>query len=107
MGRGLGLLFLLVPLVMGGWLLSAQMNGSSSGQTAIQQIDRARQAALAARFQQWVVQLEQYRAANGTYAGATADGFTVARADASSYCIETGSQHLAGPGGSPQSGPCQ
>jgi hypothetical protein len=106
MGRGLSLLLLLVPLVMGGWLLNAQMNGASSGQSALQQIDKARQAALAARFQQGVVQLEQFRAVNGTYAGATADGFTVARADASSYCIETANQHLAGPGGSPQSGRC-
>src|SRR5919197_5194787 len=104
MGRGLGLLFLLVPLVMGGWLLSAQMNGSSGGQTAIQQIDRAREDALTARFQRGVVQLEQYLALNGTYAGATADGFIVARADASSYCIETGNHHLAGPGGSPKPG---
>jgi Tfp pilus assembly protein PilE len=106
MGRGLSLVLLLVPLVMGGYLLNAQMNGGSSGQSAIQQIDKARRAALDARFQQAAVQLEQFRASNGTYAGATADGFVVARADAESYCIETATQHLAGPGGSPASGPC-
>jgi hypothetical protein len=55
MGRGLSLLFLLVPLVMGGWLLNAQMSGSSGGQSAIHQIDAARQAALDARFQQAAV----------------------------------------------------
>jgi Tfp pilus assembly protein PilE len=106
MGRGLTLLLLLVPLVMGGWLLNAELNGTSGGRSAVQQIDQARQAALAAQFQQAAVQLEQFRAANGTYAGGTADGFTVARADASSYCIETANQHLAGPGGSPQPGRC-
>jgi hypothetical protein len=106
MGRGLSLLFLLVPLVMGGWLLNAQMNGSSGGQSAIHQIDAARQAALDARFQQAAVLLEQFRAAHGTYAGATAGGFVVARADDGSYCIETATQHLAGPGGSPESGRC-
>ena len=107
MGRGLALLFLLVPLVLGGWLLNAEMGGSASGgQSALQQIDQARQAALDARFQQAVVQLEQFRAAKGTYAGATADGFGVIRADASSYCLETATQHLAGPGGSPQPGRC-
>lgn len=106
MGRGLSLLFLLVPLVMGGWLLNAQMSGSSDGQAVIQQIDQAREAALNARFAQATVRLEQFRAENGTYAGATADGFTVARADATSYCVETATQHLAGPGGSPQSGRC-
>ena len=106
MGRGLSLLLLLVPLVVGGYLVNAQMNGSSGGQQAIQQIDAARQAALDARFQQAAVQLEQFRASSGTYAGATADGFVVARADESSYCLETATQHLAGPGGSPASGRC-
>jgi Tfp pilus assembly protein PilE len=106
MGRGLSLLLLLVPLVMGGYLLNAQMNGSSGGQSEIQQIDKARQAALDARFQQAAIQLEQFRASNGTYAGATADGFVVARAGAGSYCIETATQHLSGPGGSPSSGRC-
>jgi uncharacterized protein YdbL (DUF1318 family) len=106
MGRGLSLLFLLVPLVVGGYLLNAQMNGPSEGQQAIQQIDAARQAALDARFQQAAIKLEQFRAAHGTYAGAMAGGFVVARADAGSYCIETATQHLAGPGGSPESGRC-
>ena len=99
---------LLVPLVLGGWLLSSQMNGvSSGGATPMQQIDQARQAALAARFQQAVVQLEQFHALNGTYAGATTDtGVTIARADASSYCLQGGASHLAGPGGSVASGGC-
>ena len=100
------MLFLLVPLMIGGYLLTAQMNSPSDEQQAMQQIDAARQAALDARFQQAAVQLEQFRASNGTYAGATADGFAVARADESSYCIETATQHLAGPGGSPASGRC-
>lgn len=106
MGRGLSVLLLLVPLVVGGYLLTAQLNGPSSGQQAMQQIDQARQAALEARFQQAAIELEQFRATNGTYAGATADGFTVARADGTSYCIETATQHLTGPGGSPASGHC-
>ena len=106
MGRGLSLLFLLVPLMIGGYLLTAQMNSPSDEQQAMQQIDAARQAALDARFQQAAVQLEQFRASNGTYAGATAGGFRVARADTTSYCIETTTQHLSGPGGSPGSGRC-
>ena len=107
MGRGLGLLMLLVPLVLGGWLLSSQMNGVSSGGTAMQQIDEARKAALAVRFQQAVARLEQFHALNGTYAGATTDtGVTIARADASSYCLHVGASHVAGPGGSVASGGC-
>jgi hypothetical protein len=52
-------------------------------------------------------------ATNGTYEGATltaADGVVLVRADAASYCIQTGVgaavQHEMGPGGSPQTGPC-
>ena len=106
MGRGFSFLLLLVPLVIGGYLLTAQMDGASSDQQATQQIDAARQAALDARFQQAAVQLEQFRATKGTYAGASVSGFTVARADDTSYCVETPTQHLSGPGGSPQSGTC-
>jgi hypothetical protein len=45
---------------------------------------------------------------NGTYAGASLAGFgvTLARADASSYCMQAHGSHLAGPGGVVQSGPC-
>ena len=58
--------------------------------------------------------LQAWFAANGTYAGAIlpdASGVTVARADSTGYCVETGDTttgmlHELGPGGTPQPGPC-
>ena len=46
---------------------------------------------------------------NGTYAGATlppGTGVVLARSDATSYCLQAGSEHEAGPGGQPQPGSC-
>jgi hypothetical protein len=50
---------------------------------------------------------------NGTYAGATLQpvfGVTLVSANATSYCLQSGTgetaQHVTGPGGAPQPGPC-
>lgn len=112
MARGISLLSLLVALVVAGFIMNAQLMHSPSRGSANQEIDRARQAAAAVTFQQATTALEQFHALNGTYAGASLAGFDVAlvRADAASYCIESGSgstlAHLAGPGGAPESGGC-
>jgi hypothetical protein len=107
MVRGLSLLSLLVALLVGGWLLTAQQS-SPSRATATQAIDEAQHAADGVVFQQARGQLEQFHALNGTYAGASLGGFGVrlARADAGSYCIETATAHLAGPGGGVAAGDC-
>ena len=107
MVRGLSLLSLLVALLVGGWLLTAQQ--SSPGRaTATRAVDEAQQAADGVVFQQAQAHLEQFHALNGTYAGASLGGFgvTLARADSGSYCIETATAHLAGPGGAAAAGPC-
>jgi Tfp pilus assembly protein PilE len=107
MGRGLSLLSLLVALLVGGWLLTAQQ--SSPGRaTAARAVDEAQQAADGVVFQQAQAQLEQFHALNGSYAGASLGGFgvTISRADSGSYCIETATAHLAGPGGSATGGAC-
>ena len=59
-------------------------------------------------FQQAQSTLEDFRAVNGTYAGASLAGFgvTLARADAASYCIQAGHSHVTGPGGAVQPGSC-
>lgn len=113
MVRGVSILSLLVALLVGGWLLTAQQQrGGASGHAASQAVGRAQQAASGLTFKQAQVQLEQFHALNGTYAGASTAGFdvTLVRADASSYCIQAGAgdsvSHLAGPGGRPGSGPC-
>jgi hypothetical protein len=110
--RGVSILSLLVALLVAGWLLTAQQRSGPNAHTASQAVDRAQQAASGLTFQQAEVQLEQFHALNGTYAGASTAGFgvTLVRADASSYCVQTGSSgsatHLAGPGGIAAAGPC-
>lgn len=112
MARGISLLSLLATLLVVGWLLTAQNGHSPTRSQAAQAVDQAQQAAAGLTFQQAETQLEQFHALNGTYAGASLDGFgaTLVRADASSYCLQTGSDaavsHLAGPGGAAASGPC-
>jgi Tfp pilus assembly protein PilE len=107
MARGLSLVSVLVALLVGGWLLTAQQS-SPSRATATQAADEAQQAADGIAFQQAQAQLEQFHALNGTYAGASLGGFgvTLARTDAGSYCIQTATAHLAGPGGAAAAGPC-
>jgi len=108
--RGVSILSLLVALLVAGWLLTAQQRGANAKQS--EAIDQARQAATGLTFQQAQVQLEQFHALHGTYAGASTAGFdvTLVRADASSYCIQGAAggstSHLAGPGGTPAAGGC-
>ena len=107
MARGVPLLSLALALLLAGLLWSTQ-HGHSHGTTATRGIHQARQAAAATAFQQAVVALEQYHTLNGTYAGASLSGVavTLARADASSYCVQIANAHLAGPGGTAQPGAC-
>ena len=107
MARALSIVSLLVALLVGGWLLTAQHPGASRATTA-QAVGEAQRAADGIAFQQAQSRLEQFHALNGTYAGASLAGFgvTLARADAGSYCIETATSHLAGPGGAPAAGAC-
>jgi hypothetical protein len=105
MARGVPLLSLVVALLVGAFLWNGQTSGSSRSD---EQIERARQAASAVIFQQAQSTLEDFRAVNGTYAGAPLSGFgvTLARADAASYCIQAGRSHVTGPGGAVQPGSC-
>jgi hypothetical protein len=107
MVRGLSLVSVLLALLVGGWLLTAQQS-SPSRATATQAIDEAQQAGDGIAFQQAQAELEQFRSLNGTYAGASLAGFgvTLARADAGSYCIQTATAHVAGPGGAAAAGTC-
>ena len=107
MVRALSLVSVLVVLLVGGWLLIAQRS-SQSRATATRAVDEAQQAANGIAFQQAEAQLEQSRSLNGTYAGTSLAGFgvTLTRADAGSYCIQTATAHVAGPGGVAAAGPC-
>ena len=112
MARGLTFISLLVALGVAGFIMNGQLKSSPSGQSAQQDIEKAKQTAAGVAFEQAGVALEQTHALNGTYAGTSLAGFGVrlVRADASTYCIESGSgptlMHLAGPGGAPAAGGC-
>ena len=110
MVRVLGIPALLVAVAAGLYLSakSMQSNGptSDSGQQAITQ---AQSATAGLNFSQAVPALQAFYDQNGTYVGATlppGTGVVLARADAMSYCLQSGDEHEDGPGGQPAPGPC-
>jgi hypothetical protein len=113
MARGLGLISILISLAAGAYLMSAQMSTQSPAkQNGARVVDMAQSAAAATTLQQAASALDQSKALNGSYAGASLAGFgvTLVRADASGYCLQAGSNgsifYLAGPGGSVAAGAC-
>jgi hypothetical protein len=108
--RTLGIPALLVAVFVGIYLSAKDMqaNGptSASGQQAITQ---AQSAVAGANFSQADTAMQAFYAQSGTYAGATlppGSGVVLVRADATSYCLQAGTEHEDGPGGQPQSGSC-
>jgi type II secretory pathway pseudopilin PulG len=114
MGRAFGLISIVVSLALVGimWALTMQHSGPTSD-TARKAERDASAAVSAINFTAAATQLEAYHAENATYAGATVPpsfGVTLMRADAASYCLQTGvgssAQHFTGPGGAAAAGPC-
>ncbi len=114
MTRGLGLTVLLISLALMGalWAMNARQNGPTSQQARSAET-QAQQVSAAVNFGQAAIQLDVFHAENATYAGATLPasfGVSLVRADASSYCLQSGQgaavQHLVGPGGTPAAGAC-
>jgi type II secretory pathway pseudopilin PulG len=114
MGRAFGLISIVVSLALVGilWALTMQHSGPTSA-TAKRAESQASAAVSAVNFTAAATQLEMYHAENATYVGASLPpsfGVTLARADSSSYCLQTGiggaAQHFSGPGGAAASGPC-
>jgi Tfp pilus assembly protein PilE len=114
MSRGFGLVVMISSLAIVAVLMALNMrqNGPTS-QTATRAEAAAKAAAGSLNFTGAATELEAFHAENGTYAGAALPpsfGVTLARADAVSYCLQTGVggsiQHFVGPGGSPAAGPC-
>jgi hypothetical protein len=113
--RGLGLLSLVVALAIVGYLFSQQAkeNGPTS-QLAQQAESQASSEVAVANFQAAATEMQGWFAEHATYAGAAlSPGYhvAVARADATSYCLQTGSgtsvQHQVGPGSTAVlPGPC-
>jgi uncharacterized membrane-anchored protein len=112
--RTLGLLSLVAALAIGGWLFSQQAKTSGPTSELAQQARADASAGVAGiNFQAATTELQAWYAANATYQGVTlSPGYNVIvrRADATSYCLQAGSgttvQHVDGPTGTPQPGPC-
>jgi len=114
MGRAVGIVSLVLGTLVIGLMMSWQSwRSSSDRKSASAEIARAAQTAAEVKLQQAAFAVEQFHALNGTYAASSLGGLGVrlARADASSYCLESGTGatlvHLAGPGGTPSAGACQ
>ena len=106
MTRALLLPCLIIAVAVGGFLSVRSSQPSRQQQQAETQ---ASQAASATDFAAALPELQAWFADHATYAGVTlppAFAVTVVRADASSYCLQSGTEHLAGPGGTAQPGPC-
>jgi hypothetical protein len=106
MTRALVLPLLIISVAVGGFLSVRQSQASRQGQQAE---TRASQDAAAADFAAALPALRAWYADHGSYAGVTlppAFAVAVVRADETSYCLQSGDEHLVGPGGAPQPGPC-
>jgi hypothetical protein len=105
-----GLPALLIALAIGGYLYAKDMksNGPTSP-TVTQAIAQAQSSVAAANFAGAATAMQAFFVQNGTYAGAIlppGTGVALVRSDATSYCLQAGSEHEAGPGGQPQPGSC-
>ena len=100
----------LISLAVGGFLFVQQSKTSGPASSVAQQAEtQAAAAASATDFNAALPELQAWYADHGTYAGVSlppAFSITVVSADATSYCLQAGAEHLLGPGGAPQPGPC-
>jgi hypothetical protein len=112
MTRSLGLVLLVLTLAVGGYLFAQQAKTDGPTSAVAQQAEiQASVDAAATSFNAALPELQAWFADHGSYAGATLPasfGVTVARADATSFCLQTadGSAHEVGPGGTPAAGTC-
>ncbi|HEU5215210.1 MAG TPA: hypothetical protein VFU30_06695 [Gaiellaceae bacterium] len=106
----IGLPALLIAVFVGIYLSAKDMqsNGPTSP-SAQQAITQAQSATAGVAFSQALPAMQAFFDQYQTYAGATlppGTGAVLVRADATSYCLQSGSEHEDGPGGQPQPGPC-
>ncbi len=113
MGRAVGIVSLVLGTLVIGLMITSQPWRSTDRKSASAEVNRAAQTAAEVKLQQASFAVEQFHALNGTYAASSLGGLGVrlAQADASSYCLESGTgaalAHVAGPGGTPAPGGCQ
>jgi hypothetical protein len=108
----LGLPALLVVVLIGGYLTVKNMNSNGPTSPPVQQaIAQAQVNVAATNFEGAAAAMQAFFAQSGTYAGAAlppGTGVILARADATSFCLQTpaGDQHENGPGGTAAPGAC-
>jgi hypothetical protein len=114
MGRAFGLIATVCSLAIVALLMALSMghNGPTAKSTKRAESE-ATAVAGSLNFTGAATELEAYKSEHATYAGVVLPpsfGVTVVRADAVSYCLQTGIggsvQHFTGPGGTPAAGPC-
>ena len=112
--RSLSLLSLLAALAIGGYLFYAQTKTvGPTSETGKRAQEQAGAQVATANFQAATPVMQAHFAEHGTYVGAVVSpnyGVALARADATSYCLQAGTggavQHVVGPGGATAPGPC-
>jgi hypothetical protein len=110
MSRSFGFPVLIVSLAIGGFLFVRQSQTVGPTSSVAQQAEtQAAVAASATDFNAALPDLQAWFADHGTYAGVTLPpvyAITVVRADATSFCLQSGAEHQVGPAGPAQPGPC-
>jgi len=110
MTRSLALPLLLISLAVGGFLFVRDAQNAGPTSSVAQQAETQAQVdAAATNFDGVLPVLQAWYAENATYVGATlppGSGVVLVRVDATSYCLQSGTEHLDGPGGAAQPGPC-
>ena len=108
--RVFGIPAVLVAVLIGVYLSTQDMKSNGPTSPAGQQaITQAQSEVAATNFSQADAAMQAFYLQGGTYAGATlpaGTGVVLVRADATSYCLQSGSEHENGPGGQAQPGPC-
>jgi len=110
MARSVALPLLLIAVAVGGFLFVRDTRTSGPASSVAQEAETQAEVDAASTNLDGVVPVVQaWYAENATYAGAVlppGSGVVLVRADAASYCLQSGTEHLAGPGGTAQPGPC-
>ena len=114
MSRTFGLVATVCSLAIVAVLMAMNMQQSGpTSPTARKAEDQATAAVGTINFTQAATELAAFQAEHGSYMGAALPpsfGVTLVRADAASYCLESGAsasvQHFTGPAGPAVAGPC-
>jgi hypothetical protein len=108
--RALGIPSLLVVLVIGGYLMTKQMQSNGPSSPPVQQgVAQAQSAVAATNLSQANASMQAFFTQNETYVGAVlppGSGVFLVNPTATSYCLQAADEHEDGPTGTVQPGAC-